>query len=287
VDSKGNMLPRHERIKMLEEAGELAILLKRHWPQMKSVARSEGPVNLPEDDDDDDSDDSDDDDSADAGGDDDDDDSSDDDDDSDTKGKKGKKGKKGSDEDDDDDDDSFVRMPRSEVERLRRENRESKREARKREREQRAERERQLAESEQYKTLAEERQERIDELEGELETINMERDKDTRKGMVRKVAKRVNFYDPDDAPLFLDDDTIALGEDAVEKRLKRLMEEKPNLKSKRKGSGAPIDDDEGGDKNGKVLTEEQIKNMSSQEINERWDEVQKALRVHSKNPVKK
>jgi len=51
------------------------------------------------------------------------------------------------------------------------------------------------------------------------------------------------------------------------------------LKSKRRGSGAPIPGESGeSDGNGGGLTIEEVKQMSPEEINQRWDEVQAVLR---------
>jgi hypothetical protein len=213
---------------------------------------------------------------ADDDADDDDDDDADDDDDDDNEGTK-EKGKEKGKADDDDDPEGFVRMPRSEVQRLRREAREARKTVKQREREERERREKDLADQEKWKDLAESREERVTELEGEIEALKMESTKNERKGIIVKVAKRLNFEYPEDAHRFLDSDDME-DEQSVESALKVVLRDRPKLKSKRRGSGAPIPGDESDDGKGGGLTMEDIKQMSPKEVNERWDEVQSVLR---------
>jgi hypothetical protein len=106
----------------------------------------------------------------------------------------------------------------------------------------------------------------------------MERQKDEHKANIVKVAKRLNFEYPDDAHRFLDADDME-DEQSIESALKTVLRDRPRLKSKRKGSGAPIPGDNG-DEDGKggALTMEDVKKMSPKEVNERWEEVQAVLR---------
>lgn len=218
--------------------------------------------------DDDDSDDDEDDDDADE------DDADDADDDDDKVAASKKKGK----QDDDDDLDGFVRMPRSEVQRLRREAREARKGLKAREREERERREKDMADNEKWKDLAESRDERITELEGELEALKLEGTKNERKANIVKVAKRLNFEYPDDAHRFLDVDDME-DETSIESALKNVLRDRPRLKSRRKGSGAPIPGDSGDDDGkGGSLSIEDIKKMSPQEVNDRWEEVQAVLK---------
>jgi hypothetical protein len=195
-----------------------------------------------------------------------------------SKGKEGKEGKTRAASDDDNDSDGYVRMPRSEVQRLRREARDARKSIKQREREDRERREKDLADNEKWKDLAESREDRITELEGEVEALKMEKQKDEHRASIVKVAKRLNFEYPDDAHRFLDSDDME-DEQSIESALKTVLRDRPKLKSKRKGSGAPISDDDG-DRDGKggQLTMEDIKKMSPKEVNDRWEEVQAVLK---------
>lgn len=286
MDKRGNMLPRKERIKMLSEAGELATLMQRHWSQFDTSSTDPrlAFVNKEGDDDDGDDDDS-------SDGDDDDDDDDADDDDSKSKGKKDK-GKKGDDDDDrssddDDDDEDMVRLPRGEAERLRRENRDLKKKQKDQEKEARRQRETDLAENEKWKELAEERESRIGELEGELDDYKSTAARNEQDRKVKKIAKRLGFADPDDARLFLDDETKGKEDKVVERALKDVLSDKPHLKGKRKGSGAPMDDKNNGGGDGEdTLTLEDIQNMDQDEINKRWNEVEPVLKKSRKGANK-
>jgi hypothetical protein len=209
---------------------------------------------------------------------DDDDDDADDDDDNDDDAARGKEGKDRAGRTGDDDEAGYVRLPRSEVQRMRREARDSRKSLKVREREDRERREKDLADNEKWKDLAESREERVSELEGELEALRMERQKDEHKANIVKVAKRLNFEYPDDAHRFLDADDME-DEQSIESALKTVLRDRPRLKSKRKGSGAPIPG-ESGDEDGKGggLTMEDVKKMSPKEVNERWGEVQAVLK---------
>lgn len=186
-----------------------------------------------------------------------------------------KKGKR--DEDDDDQGGEFVRMPRSEVQRLRREAREARKREKQQAREERERQEKSLADQEKWKDLADQRQERIDELEGEVEALKMEGVKNERKGNIIKVAKRLGFEYPDDAHRYLDVDDME-DEASIESALKTVLRDRPKLKSKRRGSGAPIPGESDDDGKGGALTIEDVKKMSPKEVNERWEEVQAVLR---------
>jgi hypothetical protein len=180
---------------------------------------------------------------------------------------------------DDDEGEGYVRMPRSEIQRLRREARETKAALNKREAEERTRREKDMADQEKWKDLAESREERITEMEGEMEALRMERTKDERKANIIKVAKRLSFEYPDDAHRFLDVDDME-DEQSIESALKTILRERPKLKSKRRGSGAPIPGESDNDGKGGGLTIEDVKQMSPAEINKRWTEVQAVMRAN-------
>lgn len=178
---------------------------------------------------------------------------------------------------DSDDDDGYVRLPRSEIQRLRRETREANKKLQQHASEERARREKDMADQEKWKDLAESREERITELEGEVEALKMEGVKNQRKASIVKVAKRLNFEYPDDAHLFLEVEDME-DEQSIEAALKSVLQDRPRLKARRKGSGAPIPgESEDGDDKGE-LTKEMIEKMSPEEINKRWPEVQAFLR---------
>jgi len=180
--------------------------------------------------------------------------------------------------DEDGDSDDFIRMPRSEMQRLRRELREAKKNEVTRATEERSRREKELAEQEKWKDLAASREDRINELEGELEALRMEGTKNERKANIVKVAKRLNFEYPDDAYMYLEVDDME-DEQSIESALKSVLRERPKLKSRRRGSGAPIPDGDENDGKGGGLTIEDVKKMSPQEINARWPEVQAVMRA--------
>lgn len=291
MDERGNMLPRSERIKMLDEAGMLARVLRPYWSQFDTSSSDPRLAFVNKDDDDDDDGDGDgDDDSSDGDGDDDDADS-DDDDDSKSKKDKGKKGGKDDDrssDDDDDDDEDFVRLPRNEAERLRRENRDLRKAQRDAEREARRQREADLAENNKFKELAEERETRIEELEQELDDVKGTIASNERDKKIKKIAKRVGFADPDDARLYLSDEVKEKDDKAIERALKDVLEDKTHLKGKRRGSGAPMDDESNGDGGDKdTLTMDDIRNMDQDEINKRWNEVEPVLAKNRKKEADK
>lgn len=195
------------------------------------------------------------------------------------KGKSTRSRRASNSEGDDSEGEGFVRLPRSEIQRLRREAREAKREVQKRETEERARREKDMADQEKWKDLAESRDERIAELEGEIEALRMEGTKNERKANIVKVAKRLNFEYPEDAHRFLDVEDME-DEQTIESALKTVLRERPKLKSKRRGSGAPIPGESEDDGKGGSLTMDDIRRMSPEEINKRWPEVQAVMRAN-------
>lgn len=93
-----------------------------------------------------------------------------------------------------------------------------------------------------------------------------------REVRVSRIATRLGFRDPGDAIKLLSSDVT--GEDKVaERALRKLVEDKPYLVDQRRATGRAMGD---GSRNG-GLTWEQVKNMSQDEINARWEEVQPVL----------
>lgn len=176
-----------------------------------------------------------------------------------------------------DDEDEFVRMPRSEVQRLRREARDARKREQQREVDERVRREKDLADQEKWKDLAASREDRITEIEGQMEALKMEGQKNQRKANIVKVAKRLSFEYPEDAHRFLDVEDME-DEQSIESALNAVLRDRPKLKSRRRGSGAPIPGEREENGKGGALTVEDIQKMSPEEINKRWPEVQAVLR---------
>lgn len=91
---------------------------------------------------------------------------------------------------------------------------------------------------------------------------------------VERIARRRKFRNADEALALLPGDLDRSDEDAVDKALETLAENRPHLiDTGQSGStGRPASSNNGGD-----LTVEQIKQMSPAEVNRRWDEVQPVI----------
>jgi hypothetical protein len=166
------------------------------------------------------------------------------------------------------DDDEVV--SKSEFERLKRIARESETARKKAEREAARRAEQEKRESGNWEELLRERDERLMEIEAERETARMELDITLRNQRIGSAATRLNFRDPEDAQHFLSEDET-MDDAATERALKRLAREKPYLVNERRPSGGPINGE------GPALTMEEIKRMSPEEVNARWQEVQAAM----------
>lgn len=180
----------------------------------------------------------------------------------------------GSDDDDDDDDDrngrDEVPLRRSEYERLKRIAREHERSQKQRQKEEQKLKEKQRREQGQYEELLKEKDDAIASVEAERDEARYQLDAFKRRVRVTEAAKRLGYKDPEDAFRFLSDEDSE-DENSTERALKRLARSKPYLVVERRSTGAPVNGD------GVTLTMDQIKNMSQEEINSRWDEVQKAM----------
>ncbi len=170
----------------------------------------------------------------------------------------------------DEDDDEYVRIPKSEAERIRRENRESKKRERERERQEKEKAEKDKAEKGKWEEIANDRAKERDEAAKERDEAKNELVKYVRQQRVTSKASKLLFIDPADAHLYLKPEEMD-DDDRTERALKRVLREKPHLKSTKKPSGGPLNGNEGG------LTFEQIQNMSEEEIIARKPEVDAAM----------
>lgn len=173
---------------------------------------------------------------------------------------------------DKDDDDDVVKVPRSEHEALRKEVAERRRREQKAEKDKKDAEKRSKAEQGQFKELAEEAQKDRDEAIKERDEARAELTKFKSRGLISKVAKRLNFEDPDDARVWFSE-YAREGEDQtkesdVEAVCKRILKDKPKLQSKAPKTGGP------GNGNGLSggLTFEDIQGMSQDEISTRFNE---------------
>lgn len=166
--------------------------------------------------------------------------------------------------------DDVLELKRSEVERLKRIAREHDQAQKRREAEEKKTKERARKEQGQYEELLREKDEDIRTKEGERDEARYQLDAFKRRIRVNDAAQRLGFKDPGDAFRFLSDADTE-DDTTTERALKRLAREKKYLVEERRSTGAPLNGDS------TTLTLDKIKNMSEDEINANWDEVQKAM----------
>lgn len=171
---------------------------------------------------------------------------------------------------DEEKDDEYVRLPKGEAERLRRENRDAKKKERDREKQEKEKAEKDKAEKGKWEEIASDRAKERDEAIKERDEAKNELVGYKRQQRVTSKASKLLFIDPADAHLYLKD-TEMDDDDQTERALKRVLREKPHLKSTKRPSGTPLNGNEGG------LTFEQISTMSQQELIDRKPEVDAAL----------
>lgn len=167
--------------------------------------------------------------------------------------------------------DDRMDLSRSEYERLRRIAREHDKATKDREKAERDAKEKQRRAEGQYEELLKEKDEQIRTTEGERDEAKYQLDAFKRQVRVMEAAKRLGFKDPEDAFRYLSDEDTE-DDTTTERALKRLAKNKTYLVNERRSSGAPV----GGD-GGATLTKEQLDNMTPDEINANWAEVQKAM----------
>lgn len=179
----------------------------------------------------------------------------------------------GGDDDDDDDgaDPNSVVVNRDEYNRLRRESAEAAKRARTAEREAKKQRERERREAGQHDEIIAEKEEEAAAAAARAEAAEYQLEQFQRRTRINAMASSLGFRDPEDAAHFLDEDETD-DDRSTERALKRLAREKPYLVDSKRSSGAPISGERG-----TTLTHEDIKKMSQDEINARWEEVQAAL----------
>lgn len=176
-----------------------------------------------------------------------------------------------------DDDDDSPGAQLAKAERMRadaeRERDAAKTEARKARQEARQAREKAAQESGNWESVAKERaaevedlKERVTSAEERATAAEHSLDKFQRDVRVTRLASKFGYKDPRDASLHLNEDQT--GDDkSCERALRELAKEKPYLVDERRASGGAINGSRGGS-----LTHEQLKNMTPEEINARWDQ---------------
>lgn len=176
-------------------------------------------------------------------------------------------------QDDDDDGDNGTKneFPWDEFNRLRREQADTAKAARLAQKDAKKARDRERKEAGQYDEILAEKDEEVSAAGARAEAAEYQLDQFQRRTLINSTAQRLHFKDPQDAVRFLDEDDTD-DEVSTERALKRLAREKPYLIDARRASGAPI-----GGENGTNISLEDIKRMSQEEINARWEEVQQAL----------
>lgn len=167
-------------------------------------------------------------------------------------------------------------VPTSELQRLRRIAREKDEADRKRKDEQEKELQKKKKEEGRWQELLGEESEKTRKAEGERDTAVAELQSFKRRILVESVAKRLGWREPADAHLYLDAEDMD-DEALAEAALKRVAKKKEFLVNPKKATGGP------GPNNGAGgLSVDDIKQMSQEEINRRWPEVQKVLEASGK-----
>lgn len=171
-------------------------------------------------------------------------------------------------------DDDTVVMSKDEAARLRRIASEaSKREKKAKDEKEAADRKKKQEEG-RFQELVDEERTKTTEAEARAEKAEKELVKFKFQIKVNEIANNLGFEDPSDAHLYLSDDDLESSDKVLEGQLTRVLKQKPHLKSKRKATGG-----NGGGGTGPAggLTIQDVQQMSPQEINSRWDEVQKVM----------
>lgn len=146
------------------------------------------------------------------------------------------------------------------------------------------ERDNQIEQLKEDTNATEELQNKIEELqeknENTREELQQQLQQQKKEDEIEKALLKNNARNPKAVKALLDDDNLELTDDGelkgLEDQLEQLKEEEDYL-FETGDTGSKGGDDFKGDNNTGPLTEEQIDNMSEDEINENWDEVQKVL----------
>lgn len=170
------------------------------------------------------------------------------------------------------DEDDSTKVPKSELQRLRRIAREADEAEKKRKREAERELEKKKKEEGRWQELLDEERtsttrerERADKAETELRSFK-------RQIRVQRIATALGWKDPTDAYLYIEDEEDMDDDRLTEAALTRVAKRKDWLVNPKKATGGPSPGNGTGG-----LTMEDIKRMSQDEINRRWDEVQKVM----------
>lgn len=183
---------------------------------------------------------------------------------------KGKK-KKSKEEEEESGDDDYERLPRSEVQRLKRIAADADKEKKKVEDQKKAEERRKKADEGRWQEILDEEKENTTKAIQERDEAISELTQFKREILVTKVANRLAFRDPSDAHLYLQADDMD-DEKVTERMLQKVLREKPYLKSDRRPTGGP------GSGNGDAgLSMEDVAKMSQEEVNKRWPEISKIM----------
>jgi hypothetical protein len=163
-----------------------------------------------------------------------------------------------------------VKVPKGELERLRRKVAQAEK----------AERDRKRAEAEaagKHEEVVKQVEQERDERDARIEELQAQLAKRDHDSIVRKVAGTLNFHDPEDALLRVPAEVAEKGEAAVTKHLRDVLSKSPHLAGTgAPRSGAPLNGGGGGEP-GADLTLEQIEAMPREEMVKRYDEVTAAL----------
>ncbi len=170
-------------------------------------------------------------------------------------------------------DDDTVVMSKDEAARLRRIASEaSKREKKAKDEKEAADRKKKQEEG-RFQELVDEERTKTTEAEARAEKAEKELVKFKFQIKVNEIANNLGFEDPSDAHLYLSDDDLESSDKVLEGQLTRVLKQKPHLKSKRKATGG----NGGGTGPAGGMTIQDIQQMSPEDINKNWAEVQKVM----------
>jgi hypothetical protein len=192
---------------------------------------------------------------------------------SDSEGDEGGGGPSSDEGDDDVSDDDVLEVSRGDYERLRQVAREHDAAQKKAAKDEAARKRKQQQEEGRFEEMMREEAESRAAIEAERDQARTELATERRQRAVESVAKRLGFKDAEDANAFLSPDD-AEDEISIERALKRIAKKKPYLVDTRRPTGVPVGGDGSG---GPILTLDMVKNMSEDEINANWAEVQKVM----------
>jgi len=122
---------------------------------------------------------------------------------------------------------------------------------------------------------------KIEELEDERKQIQQNYRQKLREQQIEKELIRANAREPKAVRPLLDEDAIEIDDDGIkglEEQIEQLREEKSFLFAEQKPTPSHAGSEGfGGNDDSVVLTRQQIEQMSEDEINENWEEIQRFL----------